>query len=179
MTLLDGLARRLALAAAIVAAVVDVAYASLMRAQSAQDPLRARPVFVAFFIGLAAAAALLASRPAHARLRPALLGLSAAGLLGLGDLAIFSIGIALLLGGALAAAATVATLAARPGLRGAGQVLAGVFLALVVLAGGMEATERWITCPPTGYMGGSGQGLLSGPYHYACVNGRLTMRNGP
>lgn len=134
---------------------------------------------MASFIGLTAVAALLASRPARARLRPALLGLSAAGLLGLGALAIFSIGVALLLGGALAAAATVAALAARPGLAGAGQVLAGVFLALALLAGGMEATERWITCPPTGYLGGSGQGLFSGPYHYECVDGRLTMRNGP
>lgn len=119
--------------------MVGVAYVSVMHAQSAQDALRARPLFVAFFIGLTAATAWLASRPAHTRLRPALLGLSATGLLGLGTLAIFSIGVALLLlGGVLAAAATLATLAARPGVRGAGQVLAGVGLALALLAGGAE-----------------------------------------
>jgi hypothetical protein len=44
--------------------------------------------------------------------------------------------------------------------------------------GGFEASERVIACAPTGVETGSGSGLLSGPYHYTCVNGKLTVYPG-
>ena len=51
-------------------------------------------------------------------------------------------------------------------------------IALVIFFGGFEASERAISCSPSGFESGSGSGLLSGPYHYTCVNGKLTLYPG-
>src|SRR2546426_184893 len=52
------------------------------------------------------------------------------------------------------------------------------FIALPIFLGGFEVTEHAIACPAKGVETGSGSGLLSGPYHYTCVNGKLTMYPG-
>jgi len=51
-------------------------------------------------------------------------------------------------------------------------------LALAIFLGGFEATEHAIGCPANGVETGSGSGFLSGPYHYTCVNGKLTVYPG-
>ena len=51
-------------------------------------------------------------------------------------------------------------------------------LAVVVLVAGFEVTERLIVCPAHGSSGGGGTGLVTGPYYYDCVNGRLTFHSG-
>src|SRR5260370_21284087 len=50
--------------------------------------------------------------------------------------------------------------------------------ALAIFVGGFEASERAIACAPTEGETASGSGLLSGPYHYTCVNGKLTIYPG-
>lgn len=82
--------RGLAGVAAVIAAVVDILYVGIVIRQSNQgphDPLGSTVIFVATFIAvLAVNAALAALGPAPA-LRPALLGLSAIGLLAMGYVA--------------------------------------------------------------------------------------------
>jgi hypothetical protein len=135
--------------------------------------------FVASY--LAAIAALLAasllrrwSRVVRLLLRAA----AAGGLLVLGVLAIFSIGLPLLIAGAMATGATVRTL--RGPLLGASSILAvgAAFMAVVVLVAGFEITERMIVCPAHGSSGGGGTGLVTGPYYYDCVDGRLSFHSG-
>jgi hypothetical protein len=93
--------RWVVLTAVIVACAVDIVYVS----QIVGPPggrgysLPWRSVFVALFIAVMAIAAALAIRPSVAGGRTVLLGLSSVGLLGMGYLAIFSIGLPLLAAG--------------------------------------------------------------------------------
>jgi hypothetical protein len=43
---------------------------------------------------------------------------------------------------------------------------------------GFEVSARIIVCPKTGSASGSGPGLVTGGYHYECVDGRLHMHSG-
>jgi hypothetical protein len=56
--------------------------------------------------------------------------------------------------------------------------IAAVVIALTVLVGGFDVTQRLIVCPSTGTMGGGGSGFLTGTYSYECVNGTLTWHSG-
>lgn len=172
--------RWLAVAAAVIAAVVDVLYQALVRAQPGPgDGFFLRVPFVTAFIALLAVAAALASAAAAAKVRPALLALSAIGLLAIGFIAIFSIGLPLLVAGGLALVAAINSLARSPRPAGALQGLAGGLVALIIFVGGIDLTEPAITCPSTGVMSGSGEGFIfSGAYHYSCINGKLTVQEG-
>lgn len=164
--------------AAIIAAVVDVLYYGFVGHQAGHDPLGWRVAFVAIFIALLAIAAALSTRASAAAWRPALLGLSAIGLLAMGFIGIFSIGLPLLLAGALACVALIFSLTGARQPAGILKAGAGALLALAIFLGGFEATERAIACPARGYESGGGSGLLSGPYRYTCVNGKLTIYAG-
>ena len=95
----------------------------------------------------------------------------------MGILAVFSIGIPIVVAGALATGASIRSLA---GLRVRGVIteVAAAVLAIAVLVGGFEVTERLIICPARGLSGGSGYGLISGGYHWTCVDGRLEFASG-
>jgi hypothetical protein len=144
--------RWLAVTAAIIAALTDILYYGVVVGQGGHDPIRWRVAFVATFIAVLAMTAALSARASSRAWRPGLLGLSSIGLLAMGFIAIFSIGLPLLIAGAL--------------------------IAFVIFVGGFEASERAIACAPSGVETGSGSGLLSGPYHYTCVNGKLTLYPG-
>jgi hypothetical protein len=135
--------------------------------------------FVASY--LAALAALLAAsllRRWSMVVRLSLRAAAAGGLLILGVLAIFSIGLPLLIAGAMAIGATVRTL--RGPLLGASSItaVAAAAVAVVVLVAGFEITERVIVCPAHGSSGGGGTGLVTGPYYYDCIDGRLSFHSG-
>jgi len=87
--------------AVIVACAVDIVYVSQIIGPPGgrPDPLVWRSPFVAFFIAVMAVAAALAVRPSAVGWRTLLLGLSSAGLLAMGYLGIFSIGLPLLVAG--------------------------------------------------------------------------------
>ena len=73
--------RRLAGVAAIIAAVVDAVYYGFVSHQDGHDPLGWRVPFVVTFIALLAITAALSTRASATTWRPALLGVSAIGLL--------------------------------------------------------------------------------------------------
>src|SRR5438552_16412230 len=104
--------RRLAGVAAIIAAVVDATYYGFVSHQDGHDPLGWRVAFVATFIALLAITAALSTRASATPWRPALLALSAVGLLSTGFIGIFSIGLPLLVAGALACVALLLSLIA-------------------------------------------------------------------
>jgi len=170
--------RWLAGVAAIIAAAVDILYVGIVINQSRQgphDPLGSTVIFVATFIAVLAATAAVAALRSATVWRPALLGLSAIGLLAIGVIAIFSIGLPLIVAGGLALVALLASLRESRQPAGILKAGAGALLALAIFVGGLEATVRAIACPATGVETGSGSGLVSGPYHYTCVNGKLTI----
>jgi hypothetical protein len=170
--------RWLAGVAAIIAAVVDVLYYGFVHHQGGHDPLGWRFPFVATFIALMAITAALSTRTSATTWRPALLGLSAIGLLAMGFIGIFSIGLPLLIAGALTCVALIFALTESRQPAGILKAGAGALLALTIFLAGFEATERAIACPAGGVETGSGSGFLSGPYHYTCVNGKLTVYPG-
>src|SRR5439155_3858707 len=96
--------RWFAAVAALIAAVVDVLYYGVV---SHQGPLAFRVAFVATFIALLAITAALSTRASATTWRPALLALSAIGLLSMGFIGIFSLGLPLLIAGALAFVALI------------------------------------------------------------------------
>ncbi|MEA2655127.1 MAG: hypothetical protein QOI23_492 [Chloroflexota bacterium] len=167
--------------AAIVLVLADlIAYVLIIRSQGQPQPDAFTVPFVAGYMALMALA-LWMSLLDHAllvRLRPALRATAAAGLLLLGIFAAFSIGLPILAAGVLAAVAAIRALAG-PRLRNAllSEIAAAV-IAVTVLVGGFGLTQRLILCPPSGTIGGSGSGFLTGAYHYQCVNGTLTWYSG-
>jgi hypothetical protein len=174
--------RWLPVIAAIIAATVDILYLGFVNSQGDGNPQFLRGPFVAAFIALMAICAALSSRASAARWRTPLLGASGAGLLLLGFFGIFSIGLPLMVAGALALVELIRTLGPGDPSRGtlgkaAGAWLAagGAVLAVVVLLVGITVTELAIRCPGTGTMGGSGATLLGGSYQYSCDNGALTI----
>lgn len=160
--------------------VEDALYFGLVRNQGSYAPDAYTVPFVTAYM-LLMAGLLGASLTRHPKILLATTALRAGaggGLLVLGIVAAFSIGLPLIVAGILAAAATVQTLA-PPHLTPA--AISGVLAALVsvaVLVTGFEVTERLIVCPNHGMMSGGGSGFVTGPYHYDCVDGRLSFHSG-
>jgi hypothetical protein len=165
--------------AIVVAAATDAAYLLLKAGQGGASLDVVTVAFVALY--LVAVAALLGAsltRRWSASARLPLRAGAAGGLLVLGVLAISSIGLPLLLAGALATGATVRTLRGPFATPSSLSAVAAAVVAVAVLVAGFEVTERLIVCPAHGSASGGGTGLVTGPYQYDCVDGRLTFRSG-
>jgi hypothetical protein len=167
--------------AAIVLVLADlVAYGVIIRTQGEPQPDAFTVPFVAAYLALMALALWMSllDRAFLVKVRPALRATAAAGLLLLGIFAAFSIGLPIFAAGVLAAVVAIRALAG-PRLRNAvlSEVAAAV-IAVIVLVGGFGLTQRLILCPPSGTIGGSGSGFLTGGYHYQCINGTLTWYSG-
>src|SRR5260370_4867721 len=93
----------------------------------------------------------------------------------MGVLAIFSIGLPLLIAGAMATGATVRTLRGPFLTASSLSAVAAAAVAVVVLVAGFEVTERLIVCPAHGSSGGGGTGLVTGPYCYDCIGWRVSF----
>jgi hypothetical protein len=167
--------------AAVILVLADlVVYALLIRGQGEPQPDAFTVPFVAGYLTLMALALGLSllDRPPLVTLRPALRATAAAGLLLLGVFAAMSIGLPIFAAGVLAAVAAVRALTG-PQLRNAVlSEIAAAVIAVTVLVGGFELTQRLILCPPSGNISGSGSGFVTGGYHYQCVNGTLTWYSG-
>jgi hypothetical protein len=178
----EGLVTRILVWISMIVVLADVvAYVLIIRTQGDSPPDAALTVpFVTGYMLLMAALLWLSlvDRPPLVSVRPALRAFAAAGLLVLGVLAAFSIGVAIFAPGVLAAIAAIRALAGpRLGRSVLSEIVAAA-LAVTILIAGFEVTQRVIVCPPTGTMGGGGSGFLTSPYHYTCVNGTLTWYSG-
>ena len=169
------------LVAIVIVLATDVLYVVLIRSQGGAQPEVYLPFFVGGYLALMAALIALAliPRPGVARVRPALRIAAITGLVVLGFLASFSIGVPILIAGLLVVVALVRSAAPVSGTRFAfvSGVAAGS-VALLVLIAGFEVTDHLIVCPKTGTAGGSGRGIVTGPYHYECNEGQLTYHSG-
>jgi hypothetical protein len=165
--------------ALVMVAATDFGYLLIIRRQEESPPDAFTVPFVAAYLALMAAllAVSLVDRPVTARLRPALRAATAGGLLVMGVLALFSIGLVIVLAAVIAAVAAAMSVSSFRVAVLVSQV-AAAFVAVAVLVAGFEVTERLIVCPAHGTMGGSGPGLVTGGYHYDCVDGRLYMYSG-
>ena len=135
--------------------------------------------FVAAYLALMAIVAAVSTTVAP-RWRAALLGACSGGLLLLGFLALFSIGLPLIVAGLVAFAGLLRTINDSAGRRmAAGTSIAGALAALVVLFAGFVVTERIIGCPPGVISGSGGGGFLTSSYSYTCRNGRAIVTYGP
>ena len=163
-----------------VVVATSTAYALLIRAQGGYGGLDVLTVpFVTGYMllmGVLLAASLQRGLPANVRMP--LRAAAAGGLLVLGILALFSVGLPLVVAGAMATGATVRTLRGPHLTSAALTAVVGAVLAVALLVAGFEATERYIVCPAQGTYGGGGPGFVTGPYHYDCVDGRLTFQSG-
>ena len=90
----------------------------------------------------------------------------------------FSIGLPLVIAGAMATAATVRTAARHRAMLSALSAVGAAMIAVTILVVGFEVTERLIVCPVHGTMGGGGSGFVTGPYQYECSEGRLNFHSG-
>lgn len=178
--LIDGRSARVLTKCAIfVAAAATVTYIALLHEFGTDPTGIARVVFVAAYLLVMALMLLLSLAwriPATPRM--AFRAAAAAGLLVLGVIAAFSIGVPIFIGGVLAGAATVRTIAGPHFSVHAVASVAAAVLSVIVLVAGFEVTERMIFCPAHGFEAGSGYGLITGGYHFSCSEGRLDFQPG-
>jgi hypothetical protein len=163
----------------VIVLVTAFGYVLIIRAQESSPPEAFAVPFVAAYLALMAAmlGVSLREESLAVRLRPVLRGGAAAGLLAIGVLALMSIGILLVVAGGLATATAVMTLVGRHWSTFLFEGAAAL-VTLALLVAGFEATDRLIICPAKGVSGGSGYGLVTGGYHYTCVDGHLDFRPG-
>ncbi len=175
----DRAARIMAWAALAIVLLEDAIYVLLIRSQGELAPDAYTVPFVAVYLLVMAAllGTSLIRLPSPGWRMPLRAG-AAGGLLVLGIIGAFSIGLPLILAGILSTGAAVRALKGRlwtpTGLLG----FAAAVAAVVVLVAGFEVTERIIVCPSSGTAGGGGVGFVTGPYHYECVDGRLSFHSG-
>jgi hypothetical protein len=172
-------ARFMAWFALVFALATDAAYLLLKVGQSDTAINVFTVAFVACYLGLLATllgASLMRRWSAGVRL--SFRAGASAGLLVLGVLAISSIGLPLLIAGAMATGATVRTLQGPFVTPSSLSAVAAAVLAVVVLVVGFEVSGRAIVCPAHGSTSGGGTGLVTGPYFYECINGQLTFHSG-
>ena len=170
------MAARVLIAVAVVAVLaIVVLYVSLIKGQGEQDPVSA--LVVPFIVGylLVMAMLLVISMVVVPAARPGLRGGASAGLLVLGWLAAFSIGVAVLIAAGLAIAATVLAINARPGPRSIWSAAGAGALAVLVLVVGFELAWQHPVCPPNGEAGGSIPSLVGHGSSYECNGGVLTI----
>ncbi len=172
-------ARIMAWAALAIVVLEDAVYVLLIRGQGEVAPDAYTVPFVAgYLLLMAALLGLSLTRFPSPSWRMPLRAGAAGGLLVLGIIAAFSIGLPLGLAGILASGSALRALKGPiwtpTGLIG---VAAGV-AAVAVLVAGFEVTQRIIVCPASGTSGGGGSGLVTGPYHYECVDGQLSYHSG-
>jgi hypothetical protein len=172
--------RTLVLIAAVLVVLGDAGYVLIVATQGAYPPdAFTVPFLAAYWLVMAAMLGLsLLDRPRLALLRPALRAGAAAGLLITGVLGLFSIGLPMVIAGALATGAAVRTLAGRNRMRAVSIEIVAAVIAVVVVVAGLEITARLILCPAHGQSGGGGTGLVSGDYHWTCTEGQLTFASG-
>ena len=138
-----------------IALVTDALYVALIRNQAQVPPdVYTVPFVTVYLVALAALLGLSIAVRFGQATRTAMRGAAAGGLLVLGVIAAFSIGLPLIVGGILAGIA--AARSARPPGRFAATLLgfAAAFVAVAVLIAGFEVTERAIVCPVSGTAAG-------------------------
>ncbi|MHB8614317.1 MAG: hypothetical protein ACYDAL_18145 [Candidatus Dormibacteraceae bacterium] len=172
-------ARFMAWFALVLTLATDAAYVLLKLTQGNASLDVYTVVFVAGYLVLLATLLVISlMRLGTVDWRMPLRAAASAGLLVLGVIAIFSIGVPLVIAGAMATGATVRTLRGPFLTASSVSAVAAAVLAVVVLVAGFEGTQRLIVCPDHGTVTGGGNGFVSGPYYYECVNGRLNMHAG-
>jgi hypothetical protein len=177
---MEGRATRIMVIAALVLVLLTtIGYVALILGQSDRSDVVTVGFVTIYMLLMASMLAItLRSGARPVTLRMLLRGGAAGGLLVLGVLGAFSIGLPLIAAGALATGAAVRTVP-RPRWTPAaitGVVAAGV--AVAVLVAGFEVSGRLIVCPARGVSGGSGYLLVSGGYHWTCVDGQLNFASG-
>ena len=167
--------------AIVIAVFVDAAYLSLIASQGEPLPDALTVPFVAGYLALIAVLLWLSLRegPRWVKLRPPFRAAAAGGLLVFGVLELFSIGLPLVVAGALATGAAVRALAGPRMKQALLLEVSAAVVALVVLVGGLEVTQRVIICPAHGSAGGSGSGLVTGAYEWQCTEGHLDYYRTP
>ena len=156
---------------------VDVIYVGVINSQGPPPDLYT-PRFVASYLAVLGALVVVSLVPRHeiAVIRVPLRAAAAAGLLVVVFVSAFSIGPPLALAGFLVFFALVRT-ARPPGSVPRWSGLVAAALAVVLLIGGFEVTQRLIVCPASGQLSVDGSGFVTGPYHYECVDGALHWRS--
>jgi hypothetical protein len=168
----DRATRRLVAIAAVIVLIADFGYLLIIRAQESSEPNQVVPFVAAYLVLMALILGVsLLDRPLIVRSRPALRAAAAAGLLVLGVLALMSIGLALVVAGALATAATARTASMVPRWSHVPVMLGAAVFAVVILLAGYEVSSRLIQCPTQGSGGGTGGLVFS--FSWECVNGQV------
>ena len=160
--------------------VVAAGYVAIIRSAGDRPADVLTAPFVVAYLGLMAVLLAISTldAPVVRGLRAALRGAASAGLLVLGVLGLFSIGLPILFAGAVATAATVMTLVSRPTVWQAVSAGAAGLVAVVVLLAGFEFVWHYLVCPSTGISAGTTPGIFLRSYSYECSYGHLKINSG-
>lgn len=165
----------------VLAVATDAAYLAIIYNQRTQDGPPPGDVitvpFVASYIALTVVMLWVSLQTRAVLVRSVLRSGAAAGLLVLGVLGAFSIGLPLLIAGVVAVVATVITVTGAPSVHVIGSASAAAVLAVAVLLVGFELTARVIVCPDSGSSSGAWNGMLTRGFTWDCVGGRLIIHD--
>ena len=177
---MEGRATRILVAVPIViVTVADALYVAIAVNRDPRPPEVFTLPFITAYLAVIAVLLAVSLMPRWSTaVRTAFRAAGAGGLLVLGVLALFSIGLPLIIAGTMAAAGTVRTLRGPLFTASSLMGVASAVISVVVLIAGFEVTERMIVCPSYGSMSGGGSGFVTGPYYHDCVDGQLTFHSG-
>lgn len=159
--------------------LTDALYLGLIRGQDTFPPdILVVPFVASYLLLMVCFLGVSLLRRVNPLARTALRGAAPAGLIVFGVLAAFSIGLPILISGIVAAIAFGLSMDRASWRSSLAIGVASALIAGAVLVVGLDVAQRVIVCPPHGSGGGSGPGLLFGPYHYQCVDGQVTYQSG-
>lgn len=169
------MAARVLIAVAVVAILgTDALYVSVIMGQG--GPATPDVLTVPFVAGYQVLMAILlaVSLLAPRTFIPALRGAGSGGLVALGILGAFSIGVPLLMAACVAIAATVLAIRGRPRALSIASAVGAAVVSVAVLTTGIEFAWHYLVCPPAVQMEGTTAGLFGDSIHYECIDGRLS-----
>lgn len=159
--------------------LLDALYLGLIRGQDAYQPqILTVPFVTGYLLLMVCMLGVSLLRRVNPDIRIALRGAAAAGQIVFGILAAFSIGAPIFIAGIAAAIAFGLSIDRARWWSSLAVGTASALVAVTLLLVGLDVSQRVIVCPPHGSGGGSGPGLLFGPYHYQCVDGNVTYQSG-
>jgi hypothetical protein len=165
----------LCLATAVLALGADAGYLALVSGQDASPVSLDRTSLLAMLVAACALFSAVGWRLPDDRAAVLVLSTAGCGLLGLGVLGIFSVGLAFLAASVPLVIGTLTLFSTSPTLAELYAAALGGVVAAAAIFASIYVTELPTSCAPGTTLAGGGSTYFHGDFNYTCINGHLSL----